>query len=550
MLAAITFPNSDPAQPLAVPPLLRIDRAVTAWLYGAVMGKNNKARRAAKARAKGRARRQRSSSGHRSHRNGFTGVGASGSAGYDTPFDGPTDEELRDALTGPRGATNLLLLAAEAKRGGEEPVVAEAVGQLASMDTGLVDRRAEALLSEMVDAAWQGGWQPGELHRQGRLGCGTAAAGRLVGWAIADDRARRRPATMDHRWMIQLDELELPAVDGRPGWVRHWVAEEALARADALSAIVDALANLSGLPRIERVLPPPGDSDVRAPDPGDTRAGTADPVLERIRNLLAKAESTNYEAEATALTAKAQELMTRHAVDAVLVNRDHRGDETPVIVRVPIDPPYVDAKSLLLQTVAHAGRCRAMVLTGLAMSTLVGFPDDVAGVELLFTSLLVQAQTAVAEAARNAPPGTRTRSQSYRSSFLMAYTERIGDRLAEINDAVYAAAEAETGTSFLPVLRSREAEIDDYISQRFGELSQSAVRTGRDAAGWASGRVAADNARLNAGDIDDGATTRDSPHAAASGGTAPGVIDLRSGTERTRDEQLPLGEQLSLGVDE
>ncbi len=544
--------------------------AVPPRLYGAAMGKNNKARRAAKARAKERARRERSSAGRRSHHSGFAGdAGGGGWQNHDARYGGPTDEELRDAFTGPQGASNMLLLAADAKRAGEEPVVAEAVGQLRSMDPSVVDSRSEVLLAEMVDACWQGGWQPAELHRQARLGCGTAAAGRLAGWAIADDRAGRRPATMDHRWMIQIDELDLPEVNGRPGWVHRWANDEALGRTDALTGVVDALANLSGLPRLERVLPPPGDFDVRTHDHDETRAASADPVLERIRNLLAKAESTNYEAEATALTAKAQELMTRHAVDTVLVQGDHRGDETPVIVRVPVDPPYVDAKSLLLQTVAHTGRCRAMMLTGLAMSTLVGFADDVAAVELLFTSLLVQAQTAVAEAARNAPRGTRTRSQSYRSSFLMAYTQRIGDRLAEINDAVYAATEAETGTSFLPMLRSREAEIDDYVSERFGELSQSAVRAGRDAAGWASGRVAADNARLNAGDIDDGAPADDDPHKVASNGTgsagegwndpgskntaptdaaagetAPAEIDLRSGADRAR------GEQLALGVDE
>lgn len=77
--------------------------------------------------------------------------------------------------------------------------------------------------------------------------------------------------------------------------------------------------------------------------------------------------------------------------------------------RSRVDPPNVDAKSLLLQTVADAGRCKAMMLPGLAMSTVVGFAEDVAGVELLCTSLLVQAQTAVAEEVRNAPRFARLR---------------------------------------------------------------------------------------------------------------------------------------------
>ena len=48
-------------------------------------------------------------------------------------------------------------------------------------------------------------------------------------------------------------------------------------------------------------------------------------------------------------------------------------------------------------------------------------PSDLAAVELLFTSLLVQAQTALMRA-----PGS---SRSYRSSFLFAYAARIGERL-------------------------------------------------------------------------------------------------------------------------
>ena len=204
-----------------------------------------------------------------------------------------------------------------------------------------------------------------------------------------------------------------------------------------------------------------------------------------------------------ALTAKAQELITRHAVDAALLAATTDRHETPSTVRIPIDPPYVDAKSLLLQTVATAGRCRSVFHGGLAMSTVVGFPADLAATELLFTSLLVQAQSALEEAAAHAPPGTRVRSTSYRSAFLLAYAQRIGERLEEVNDAVFAAAESESGPSFLPVLRSRSDAVDDFMDERFGTLQQSQVRGGYDAAGWAGGTRAADNAALTSGALTD-----------------------------------------------
>lgn len=96
---------------------------------------------------------------------------------------------------------------------------------------------------------------------------------------------------------------------------------------------------------------------------------------------------------------------------------------------------------------------------------------------------------------------TRTRSQSYRSAFLLACTARIGIRLDEINDAVYAQVNAEKGSAFLPVLRSRSEAVDDYMSRRYGDLTHSHVRRGYDAAGWASGHAAGQNAQLNSGDL-------------------------------------------------
>jgi len=232
----------------------------------------------------------------------------------------------------------------------------------------------------------------------------------------------------------------------------------------------------------------------------------SNPVLQRVRALLAKAESTSFEAEATAFTAKAQELMARHAIDAALLDGDEAIGEVPVAVRIPVDDPYVDAKSLLLQVVAEHGRCRAVFHASLALSTVMGFATDVNAAEMLFTSLLVQAQTAMGAAAKQAPPGTRTRSRSYRSAFLLAYGQRIGDRLAEINDTVLGEAEAERGMSLVPALRARSAVVDDAVADRFGDLVSLPVRGRYDPAGWAGGRVAADNARLSAADISEQAS--------------------------------------------
>jgi len=464
------------------------------------MGKNNKARRAAKAKSRAKARSQGASG---SAWGSGRGTGAGNGSGWRPPAD---DGAL---FSRAERARSLLVLTAQAQHRGDRSAH-DGLSALSGLPAALVDGEAEALLLEVVDAVWVGGWQPAELHRQGRLGCQTAVGARLVALAIGVDHVGRRSVTLDARWTAQVESLDCPAVNGRPGWVGRWISEEGLDRPAAIATLIDVLANVSHLPRLEPILPPPGAGNAGSPGAaGRAHGGAAvgaetDPVLVRIRALLAKAESTTFEAEATAFTAKAQELMTRHAVDAALVQgQSGQGDETPVAIRIPIDAPYADAKSLLLQTVAEAGRCRSVFHLRIALSTVLGFAADVAAVEMLFTSLLLQAQTALAAAAKRAPAGTRTRSQSYRSAFLLAYTNRIGDRLREINDSVLAEAVAEQGSAFLPVLRSRADAIDDFLATRFGEMVSTPVRGGYDAAGWAGGRLAADKAQLSFGDLSD-----------------------------------------------
>ncbi len=433
------------------------------------MGKNSQARRAAKLKKK-RSRQRSSQGGRRAE--------SSWSAG--------------------ESVATLWYLADRAHRGGLG--LADAVDALCLADADLVDRRAEDLLLDQVASCWGGGWQPVELARQGRRATRSVAAGRLVTWAIKVDDLNRPAATIDSRWHAQTTQLDAPSMSGRPGWFAAWAHHEGLDRQAAIRGAVDALSSISAIPRLDILIPPPGSSDVNthACSTGLASRVDADPVLERIRALLAKAESSEFEAESASFTAKAQELITRHAIDrAVLTHAEGTEGDVPTMVRVMIESPYVDAKSLLLHVVADAGRCRSVMHSGLDMSTVMGTADDLAAVEMLFTSLLVQAQTALAEAARNAPAGTRTRSQSFRSAFLTAFADRIGERLAAINDHVFDEAEQRVGSSFQLVLRDRSARVDAAFAERFANLQQVRVRGGVDGAGFASGRSAAERAQLN-----------------------------------------------------
>src|SRR5262245_564666 len=128
-------------------------------------------------------------------------------------------------------------------------------------------------------------------------------------------------------------------------------------------------------------------------------------MLEKIRKLLAKAEDPGCTpAEAAALNDKAAELIAKYGVDsALLYARDPRVD--PVGDRViPLLAPYARDKSELLAGVAAVLRCHSVqrqkpTAAGREFSMhLFGFASDLERVELLYTSLLVQAAFGLAAA--------------------------------------------------------------------------------------------------------------------------------------------------------
>lgn len=223
-----------------------------------------------------------------------------------------------------------------------------------------------------------------------------------------------------------------------------------------------------------------------APDPG---------VLHKVRSLLAKAESTSYPEEAEALTAKAQQLMDRHAIDRAVLSGSS-GAGRPDGRAVAVDAPYARPKFQLLSVLATANRCRAVLETRTGVATVVGFPDDRATVELLYTSLLVQATRAMLHAGDS----PRTRSRAYRQAFLLAYAARIGSRLQEAAAATVAEAAARHGDGLLPVLAERRDAVDQRLAEEFPHLRRMRI-TASDPAGYAAGHAAAERARLGGSEV-------------------------------------------------
>ena len=363
---------------------------------------------------------------------------------------------------------------------------------LLTLDPVQVAPAAQRVLLRLVPHAWTNGWQPAELHRELARHTNKAGAKLALG-LIANDHAPRDVRTLDARWIRQLEALELPSKPD-PDWMVHAAARGGTAA--NVDTLIELVVTLGAIRPIPILIPPPGASGRDAAI--DLNTPFDSPMLERVRALLAKAESSEFEAEAEAFTAKAHELMARHSIDTAMLAARCADPDQPITVRVPIDNPYADAKMLLCQIVAEHCGTRSVFQPAYAFSTVIGFAGDVAATEILFTSLLVQAQTAMQAASRLAA-GASTRG--FRSSFLSAYANRIAERLDEINAHVMAEAESDAGYSLVPVLASRDAAVRAAVEAAFSNLTFKKHRGARDAAGWTSGRLAADRANLNRADL-------------------------------------------------
>lgn len=390
-------------------------------------------------------------------------------------------------------AAALLTDLAAARPGG-----ADDVGRVRAVLAGrwpdaVLEPAADRALLDAVDPLWTRGWTPRDVVEILRRRLGSAAVA-LAGDVLAAD-AGRRPTT----W-------SLTGVDSRVWWdagrplVTQWRAVRDLTGAEALGWVVRLVGELHRLPPL-----PAGEAPVAPAD----AAGVDPRVLARVRGLLAKAESTSFPEEAEALSAKAQELMARHALEQAAVAAT-TGDAptTASVRRMWLDAPYTSAKSSLVHQVAGANRCRAVSLAALDLVTVVGWPTDLDTVELLVTSLLVQAGRAMAAEGSRASagersdggraPAGRSRTRSFRHAFLLSYATRIGERLREAEATARDEAVATAGDALVPVLAARGEVVERTTTELFPRITTKRFTVGN-TAGWQAGREAADAASLRVG---------------------------------------------------
>ena len=225
----------------------------------------------------------------------------------------------------------------------------------------------------------------------------------------------------------------------------------------------------------------------------------SDKILTRVRGLLAKAEDrATPPEEAETYTAKAAELMAKYGIDrAMLAAADPTSDIVGDRV-VTIEGSYAIDKQRLLGQVAVRLGCRAVYRAGWRNGRrtyqvhLFGYGADLERVEILFTSLLVQAANGMA----TAEVPYRENATAYRKTWLQGFTVAITDRLRRTEQRAQEQATPNSGgPSVALVLASRAGQVGAALNRSYPKLKTTPTRR-LHGSGTSDGYVAGQRADL------------------------------------------------------
>ena len=250
---------------------------------------------------------------------------------------------------------------------------------------------------------------------------------------------------------------------------------------------------------------------------------TKQEVADKVRKLLAKAEDPAATVEeAESCTAKAQQLMTKYAIDLAMVADPARADRLTERGWI-VNGPYAAHKVTIINAVARANDCRAIYAElqgGRKRIDVVGFAGDVEWVETLSRSLEVQLAGALMVAVRAKPADVHGRT--YSVAFVQGFAVEIAARLQRARRAAVAEADAArrgtardrmerglaeepAGPSVALVLVAKAARVEEEFLVRHprARTVHRNVRL-RSWSGWGPGRAAGRQASLARGAVGTG----------------------------------------------
>lgn len=201
----------------------------------------------------------------------------------------------------------------------------------------------------------------------------------------------------------------------------------------------------------------------------------------KVKALLRKAESTEFEEEADTLVAKAQQLRQRYRLTEAMEE-----EQSEVVARrVYITAPWVKHQFSLLGVVARANGCAALLLDGRGIAVVFGTAADTDHACDLFESLNRQCAWFMDRGPHYAAARRNRETSAYRRSFRLAYAARVSELLRAANAASQSAEPGagdaeETSAAHsayditsraLPVLARRYTAAEECLSRTFPHVT-------------------------------------------------------------------------------
>lgn len=229
-----------------------------------------------------------------------------------------------------------------------------------------------------------------------------------------------------------------------------------------------------------------------------------DKILDKVRALLAKAESSKFEAEADAFRAKAIELMAKYEIDEAAISMNSASGPRPIVmVSRYAEEPYATAKLNLWFEVSMAFGIRTIAVKndrgkrGFKCYEQFGTQQAHDLTEFLVTSLLLQGSNGLSDIKASVGPRScyEPSTRAMRLGYLQGFFDRTSSRVREAHRTAVA-----TAANFVPgsglVLVNDAKRTDDFIAEKYGRLRSGSSRATYRNGGYAAGRAAGNNADI------------------------------------------------------
>lgn len=206
------------------------------------------------------------------------------------------------------------------------------------------------------------------------------------------------------------------------------------------------------------------------------------PIDQKIALLLAKAESTTPE-EAEALTEAAEKLMVRHGITQAMIDARRATSSEPeeiVVQTLRFTGDHCRGMHDMAVEVAFAFGTVRLMSSGRARAwqrlDIIGYESDVEQINLLITSLQLQAAVAMRswlKGDRRHQSLTQAERRRAKHSFLLGFGLGARERISRATQEVV----SETPGSEL-ALRDRKSVVDEWVDGFYGKVGKRNPSTG------------------------------------------------------------------------